>query len=291
MKTTPPHPQKCVKACRWGLICQNVLQQRLRRWSSAWWPSGWWGCSSWSSARGSSGTRRRGSTSISCSSRHSRSPEGGRGGREVSGRAFCPPRGGGGVGTEGQTHRDVVTLSDVGAQDAGDHAAEVQQGHAAAPAVVRGRLALQAGEAEQPAATCGGGRNASISWPKQSSAHRPTLGLVVKWLRGWFRWLKYNKGQWKVKARGGGAAATATTWTSSTRLPPWRKCEAFKHFQVKHGRYPPEILSSASRARTWTQNNPIMGLKRVTCGLWFSVFLQLGFIAPRNSVATQCDAN
>lgn len=76
----------------------------------------------------------------------------------------APGRGG---GTEGRTHGDVVTLSDVGAQDAGDHAAEVQQGHAAAPAVVRGRLALQAGEAEESAATWGGGRNNSTSCPKQ----------------------------------------------------------------------------------------------------------------------------
>lgn len=70
--------------------------------------------------------------------------------------------GGGGGVTEGRTHGNVVTLSDVGAQDAGDHAAEVQQGHAAAPAVVRGRLALEAGEAEQPAATWGGGKLLSV---------------------------------------------------------------------------------------------------------------------------------
>lgn len=73
-----------------------------------------------------------------------------------------------------------MTLSDVGAQDAGDHAAEVQQGHAAAPAVVRGRLALQAGEAEQPAATWGGGAETQLPAPnRRSSAHRPTLGLIV----------------------------------------------------------------------------------------------------------------
>lgn len=47
---------------------------------------------------------------------------------------------------------DAVALSDVGAQYAGDHAAEVQQRHAAAPAVVAGRLALHAGEAEEATA-------------------------------------------------------------------------------------------------------------------------------------------
>lgn len=52
-----------------------------------------------------------------------------------------------------------MALSDVGAQDAGHHAAEVQQGHAAAPAVVRGRLALHAGEAEEAAAAWRGGHN------------------------------------------------------------------------------------------------------------------------------------
>ena len=45
-----------------------------------------------------------------------------------------------------------MTLSDVPAEDAGHHAAEVQQRHAAAPAVVRGRLTLHAGEAEKTAA-------------------------------------------------------------------------------------------------------------------------------------------
>lgn len=50
-------------------------------------------------------------------------------------------------------YRDAVALSDVRAEDAGDHAAEVQQRHAAAPAVVRGRLTLHAGEAEKTAAT------------------------------------------------------------------------------------------------------------------------------------------
>lgn len=48
-----------------------------------------------------------------------------------------------------------MALSDVGAQYAGDHAAEVQQRHAAAPAVVAGRLALHAGEAEEATAACG----------------------------------------------------------------------------------------------------------------------------------------
>lgn len=48
-----------------------------------------------------------------------------------------------------------MALSDVGAQYAGDHAAEVQQRHAGAPAVVAGRLALHAGEAEEAAAACG----------------------------------------------------------------------------------------------------------------------------------------
>lgn len=55
--------------------------------------------------------------------------------------------------SERRTHGDVVTLSDVGAQDAGDHAAEVQQRHGAAPAIVRGSLALHAREAEEGAAT------------------------------------------------------------------------------------------------------------------------------------------
>lgn len=49
--------------------------------------------------------------------------------------------------------RDVVALPYVGAEYAGHHAAEVQQRHAAAPAVVGRRLALQAGEAEEAAAT------------------------------------------------------------------------------------------------------------------------------------------
>lgn len=48
-----------------------------------------------------------------------------------------------------------MALADVGAQYAGDHAAEVQQRHAAAPAVVAGRLALHAGEAEEATAACG----------------------------------------------------------------------------------------------------------------------------------------
>ena len=46
-----------------------------------------------------------------------------------------------------------MALSDVRAEDAGNHAAEVQHWHAAAPAVVRGRLTLHAREAEQTAAT------------------------------------------------------------------------------------------------------------------------------------------
>lgn len=47
---------------------------------------------------------------------------------------------------------DGVALADVGAEDAGHHAAEVQQRHAQAPAVVTGCLALHAGEAEKAAA-------------------------------------------------------------------------------------------------------------------------------------------
>lgn len=45
-----------------------------------------------------------------------------------------------------------MALPDVGAEDAGHHTAEVQQWHAGAPAVVTGRLALHAGEAEKAAA-------------------------------------------------------------------------------------------------------------------------------------------
>lgn len=75
------------------------------------------------------------------------------GGRGRAGVCVCE-----GLSERGRTHGDVVALSDVAAQDAGDHAAEVQQGHAAAPAVVRSRLALHAREAEEPAATCGGRR-------------------------------------------------------------------------------------------------------------------------------------
>lgn len=60
---------------------------------------------------------------------------------------------------------DAVTLSDVGAQDAGDHAADVQQRHAAAPAVVAGRLALHAGETEETAAAWGraGGQGSNFA--------------------------------------------------------------------------------------------------------------------------------
>lgn len=77
--------------------------------------------------------------------------------RRVGGRASVGGRGGLCERLGGRrTHGDVVALSDVAAQDAGDHAAEVQQGHAAAPAVVRSRLALHAREAEEPAATWGG---------------------------------------------------------------------------------------------------------------------------------------
>lgn len=54
-----------------------------------------------------------------------------------------------------------MALPDVGAQDAGDHAADVQQRHAAAPAVVAGRLALHAGEAEEAAAAWGKGSRGS----------------------------------------------------------------------------------------------------------------------------------
>ena len=51
-------------------------------------------------------------------------------------------------------YSDAVALSDVWAEDAGNHAAEgVQHRHAEAPAVVRGRLTLHAGEAEQTTAT------------------------------------------------------------------------------------------------------------------------------------------
>lgn len=45
-----------------------------------------------------------------------------------------------------------MALSDVGAEYAGHHTADVQQWHAGAPAVVAGRLALHAGEAEKTAA-------------------------------------------------------------------------------------------------------------------------------------------
>lgn len=50
------------------------------------------------------------------------------------------------------SYRDAVALSDVGAEYAGHHTAEVQQWHAGAPAIVAGRLALHAGEAEKTAA-------------------------------------------------------------------------------------------------------------------------------------------
>ena len=53
-------------------------------------------------------------------------------------------------------YRDAVALSDVPAEDAGHHAAEgVQHWHAEAPAEVRGRLTLHAGEAEKGAAALG----------------------------------------------------------------------------------------------------------------------------------------
>lgn len=45
-----------------------------------------------------------------------------------------------------------MALSDIGAEYAGHRTAEVQQWHAGAPAVVAGRLALHAGEAEKTAA-------------------------------------------------------------------------------------------------------------------------------------------
>lgn len=52
-----------------------------------------------------------------------------------------------------QTYRDAVALSDVGAEYAGHRAANVNDWHAAAPAVVSGCLTLHAGEAEKPEAT------------------------------------------------------------------------------------------------------------------------------------------
>lgn len=148
-----------------GSYQPNMLQQTMlfNRSSTVWWPpSGLWGCSSWFSTRGSSGTTRRGSTSISCSSRRSRTPAWSRGGRRTSVDVHWARAA---KASERRTHRDVVALSDVGAQDAGHHAAEVQQGHAAAPAVVRGSLALHAREAEQPAATWGRGKTPELSAP------------------------------------------------------------------------------------------------------------------------------
>lgn len=99
-----------------------------------------------------------------------------RGRKNISGRALSPVRK---RLSERRAHRDVVTLSDVGAQDAGHHAAEVQQGHAAAPAVVRGSLALHAREAEQPAATWGGrrkGGEASNSCSRWEELHSQVDG-------------------------------------------------------------------------------------------------------------------
>lgn len=51
-------------------------------------------------------------------------------------------------------YSDAVALSDIWAEEVGNHAAEgVQDWHAEAPAVVRGRLTLHAGEAEKTTAT------------------------------------------------------------------------------------------------------------------------------------------
>lgn len=64
-----------------------------------------------------------------------------------------------------------MALSDVGAQYAGDYAAEVQQRHAAAPAVVTGRLALHAGEAEEAAA----------AWEKAGGVKGQGSNLAKAW--------------------------------------------------------------------------------------------------------------
>lgn len=63
------------------------------------------------------------------------------------------------------SYRDAVALSDVGAQYAGHHAADVQQRHAGAPAIVAGRLALHAGEAEEAAAACGRQGRSAVKFP------------------------------------------------------------------------------------------------------------------------------
>lgn len=52
-----------------------------------------------------------------------------------------------------QPYRDVVALSNGGAEQAGHHTADVQQWHTAAPAMVSSCLTLHAGEAEKTTAT------------------------------------------------------------------------------------------------------------------------------------------